>query len=62
MNTKLTNITWYHHVTLLSKISNPDQRMFFIKLSSKNRWSRDAMLTYIRTTGAGSSLTSILPN
>ncbi|SKC20634.1 DUF1016 N-terminal domain-containing protein [Dyadobacter psychrophilus] len=46
----LTQITWYHHVTLLSKITNPDQRNLFIKLSSKNRWSRNAMLTYIRST------------
>ena len=43
----LAQITWYHHISLLSKVKNLAQRAFYIAETVKNGWSRDVMLMQI---------------
>ena len=40
----LTIVSWYHHMSLLSKIKNDAIRAFYIMEASKNGWSTDVML------------------
>ncbi|MDD4742558.1 MAG: DUF1016 N-terminal domain-containing protein, partial [Bacteroidales bacterium] len=37
----LAQITWYHHISLLTKIKNPSERAFYIIETARNEWSRD---------------------
>jgi predicted nuclease of restriction endonuclease-like (RecB) superfamily len=43
----LTQITWYHHISLLAKIKDDLQRAFYITETAQNGWSRDVMLMQI---------------
>lgn len=43
----LTQITWYHHISLLSKVKNEVERAFYIMATASEGWSRDVMLTQI---------------
>lgn len=43
----LAQITWYHHISLLSKVTDISERAFYIIESAKNGWSRDVMLMQI---------------
>ena len=43
----LTQITWYHHISLLSKVKNVAERAFYIMATISEGWSRDVMLTQI---------------
>lgn len=43
----LAQITWYHHISLLSKVKNPADRAFYVAETAANGWSRDAMITQI---------------
>lgn len=45
----LAQITWYHHISLLSKIKNPSERAFYIAETAKNEWSRDVILLQIQS-------------
>ena len=45
----LAQITWYHHISLLSKIKNISERGFYIIETSKNGWSRDVMILQIKS-------------
>lgn len=52
----LTQITWYHHISLLSKVKDETERAFYIQETARNGWSRDTMLHqincgYIHATG-----------
>ena len=40
----LAQITWYHHISLLSKVNDISERAFYIIESAKNRWNCDVML------------------
>lgn len=40
-------ISWYHHISLLSKVKDEAQRAYYIMETAKNGWSRDTMLTQI---------------
>ena len=43
----LAQITWYHHISLLSKVKSVAQRAFYIMATAHEGWSRDVMLTQI---------------
>ena len=43
----LAQISWYHHISLLSKVKNEAQRAYYITETAQNGWSRDVMLLQI---------------
>ncbi len=45
----LAQITWYHHITLLQKVKNETERLFYIRETQKHGWSRDIMVAQIET-------------
>jgi predicted nuclease of restriction endonuclease-like (RecB) superfamily len=45
----LAQITWYHHISLISKIKDPKERAFYIVETVNNGWNRDVMLLQIQT-------------
>lgn len=44
---ELAQITWYHHISLLSKVKDIAERAYYITETAQNRWSRDVMLMQI---------------
>ena len=63
----LTQITWYHHISLISKVKNICERAFYITETARNGWSRDVMLMqvdsklYERSGKAINNFTQTLP-
>lgn len=49
MQVPLAQITWYHHISLLTKVKDPIERAFYIIETAKNEWSRDVMLLQIQS-------------
>ncbi|MDR0307400.1 MAG: DUF1016 N-terminal domain-containing protein [Chitinispirillales bacterium] len=45
----LAQITWYHHISLLTKVKDTAERAFYIAETAKNEWSRDVMLLQIQS-------------
>jgi predicted nuclease of restriction endonuclease-like (RecB) superfamily len=45
----LAQLTWYHNVTLLDKVSDKQTRMFYIKSAIEHGWSRNIMVMQIET-------------
>ena len=45
----LAQITWYHHISLLSTVKEQKERAFYIVETAKNEWSRDVMLLQIES-------------
>lgn len=45
----LAQITWYHHISLLTKVKATAERAFYIAETAKNEWSRDVMLLQIQS-------------
>lgn len=45
----LAQITWYHHISLLTKVKDSTERAFYISETAKNEWSRDVMLLHIQS-------------
>lgn len=43
----LTQITWYHHISLLPKVKDVAERAFYIMATASEGWTRDTMLTQI---------------
>ena len=43
----LTKATWYHHISLISKVKDIEKRAFYYLKTVKNEWSRDVMLLQI---------------
>jgi predicted nuclease of restriction endonuclease-like (RecB) superfamily len=43
----LAQITWYHHISLLSKVKDIAERAFYIISTAHEGWSRDVMLMQI---------------
>lgn len=64
----LTQITWYHHISLLSKVKSNAERAFYIMATAQEGWSRDVMLMqiangYINAKGASiNNFEKTLPN
>src|SRR5690606_24950272 len=42
-------ITWYHHISLLTKVKDLSERVFYIIETAKNEWSRNIMLMQIQS-------------
>lgn len=49
MQVPLAQITWYHHISLLTKVKDRKERIFYINETAKNEWSRDVMLLQIQS-------------
>jgi len=45
----LAQITWYHHISLLTKVKDTTERAFYITETAKNEWSRNVMLLQIQS-------------
>ena len=45
----LAQITWYHNITLLEKIQDYDERLWYVNETIKNGWSRNVMVIQIQT-------------
>ena len=43
----LGQLPWYHHLTLLDKLSDNDERMAYARLAVENGWSRNVMVHHI---------------
>lgn len=43
----LSKITWYHHISLISKVKDVEQRAFYYLKTVENEWSRDIMMLQI---------------
>lgn len=49
MQVPLAQITWYHHISLLTKVKDQTERVFYINETAKNEWSRDVMLLQVQS-------------
>ena len=45
----LAKLPWYHHITLLDKVKNDNERLFYIMETALNGWSRDVMVHQIES-------------
>ena len=45
----LAQITWYHNITLLDKVENYEERLWYVYETAKNGWSRNVMTVQIQT-------------
>lgn len=43
----LTQISWYHHISLIPKVKEIENRAFYIMATAHEGWSRDTMLSQI---------------
>lgn len=43
----LAQLSWYHHTTLLDKIKDQNERLFYVHETVKNGWSRNIMVHQI---------------
>ena len=43
----LAQITWYHHISLITRVKDITERAFYIQQTAQNGWSRDIMLMQI---------------
>jgi predicted nuclease of restriction endonuclease-like (RecB) superfamily len=63
----LAKLPWYHHITLLDKIKNVNERVFYINQAVQNGWSRNLLVNqiegdlYSRQGSAVTNFTSTLP-
>ena len=49
MQVALAQLTWYHHITLLDKIKEPEIRNFYIQKTAEHGWSRNVMVHQIES-------------
>lgn len=45
----LAQLPWYHHITLLDKVKEPDERLFYISQAVQNGWSRNVLVNQIES-------------
>lgn len=45
----LAQITWYHNITLLDKLGDNDQRLWYVRKTIENGWSRNVMVHQIES-------------
>lgn len=43
----LAQLTWYHNITLIEQISDPQDRLFYVNHAIKHGWSRNVMVMQI---------------
>lgn len=57
----LAQISWYHHMSLISKVPTEAERAFYIIETAANGWSRDVMLSQVAsgyTKAKGNAITN----
>jgi predicted nuclease of restriction endonuclease-like (RecB) superfamily len=45
----LAQITWYHNITLLEKLSSADERLWYVRKTVEHGWSRNILVIQIET-------------
>ena len=45
----LAQITWYHNITLLDKVKDPDMLIWYAEQTARNGWSRNVMVHQIES-------------
>lgn len=45
----LAKLPWYHHLTLLDKVKDEQERLFYVQEAIENGWSRDGMVLQIES-------------
>jgi predicted nuclease of restriction endonuclease-like (RecB) superfamily len=45
----LAQITWYHNITLLDKVKDKEQRLWYIQKTIENGWSRNVLVLQIQS-------------
>jgi hypothetical protein len=45
----LAQITWYHNLTLLEKLKNPEERLWYAQQTIAHGWSRDVLVHQIES-------------
>lgn len=40
----LAKLTWYHNITLIQKVKNPDERLWYAQQTVQNGWSRNVLV------------------
>ncbi|WP_440347861.1 PDDEXK nuclease domain-containing protein [Mucilaginibacter flavidus] len=45
----LAKLTWYHHITLMDKVKDAEERDFYIRKSAENGWSRNILVHQIES-------------
>jgi predicted nuclease of restriction endonuclease-like (RecB) superfamily len=45
----LAQITWYHHITLIEKVKDEQERLWYIQQTIEHGWSRNVLLHHIDT-------------
>lgn len=45
----LAQITWYHHITLLDKVKDEQERLWYIDKAAEHGWSRNILVHQIET-------------
>ena len=45
----LAQITWYHHITLMDKVKNADEHIWYAEQAAKNGWSRNVLVHQIES-------------
>lgn len=49
MQAPLAQISWYHHIALMDKVSNKDERLWYINATIENGWSRNILVMQIES-------------
>jgi predicted nuclease of restriction endonuclease-like (RecB) superfamily len=45
----LAKLPWYHHITLLDKVKDTNERIFYIEQAVQNGWSRNLMMNQVES-------------
>ena len=45
----LAQITWYHHITLIEKVKDEQERLWYIQQTIEHGWSRNVLAHHIDT-------------
>jgi len=43
----LAQVTWYHNITLVEKVKDPDERLWYIQQTIEHGWSRAVLVHQI---------------
>lgn len=64
----LAQITWYHNITLIEKVKSPEERLWYIRQTIEQGWSRNVLVhqiesgLYKRQGKADTNFSRTLPN
>ena len=49
MQAPLAQITWYHNIALVEKVSAPEERLWYARQTIQNGWSRNVLVRQIES-------------